>query len=146
MLQSRPTFTAQGVFGAAHDKEAGRICIQDKPASSKTYRMSAVAPGAKRSCCAQTGGKRLEGHLGRSVASSTSLKCVHAMTFGEGDMLAKRRSVAHSRPTPSAVSVPLPNSSMMHSDLPQSQRWSLINDLLMGVLECLCGTAEASDC
>jgi len=48
----------------------------------------------------------------------TSLKCVHAMTLGADDMSANRRSVAHSRPTPSGVSVPFPNSSMMHSDLP----------------------------
>ena len=48
----------------------------------------------------------------------TSLKCVHAMTLGAGDMSAKRRSVAHSKPTPSAVKVPFPNSSMMHRDLP----------------------------
>jgi hypothetical protein len=75
--------------------------------------------------------------LGRSVSSSTSLKCVHAMAFGEGDMAAKRRNVAHSRPTPSAVNVPLPNSSMIHSDLPQQNSYSLGYLLLMTASECL---------
>jgi hypothetical protein len=47
-----------------------------------------------------------------------SLKCVQAMTLGgSGRRSARCCSAAHSRPTPSEASVPLPNSSMMHRDL-----------------------------
>ena len=42
---------------------------------------------------------------------------MQAMSLQEGCCAAKWRSAAHSRPTPSAHSVPFPNSSMMHSDL-----------------------------
>lgn len=52
------------------------------------------------------------------------LKCVHSTTRGGRGSAAKWRSVAHSRPTPSAASVPLPNSSMMQRDLHFQQRES----------------------
>ena len=48
---------------------------------------------------------------------STSLKWVQATTLGGSGRSAKALRVAHSSPTPSAVSVPLPNSSMMQRDL-----------------------------
>ena len=56
-------------------------------------------------------------HLARFCSSRTSLKWVLAMSLQEGCCAAKWRSAAHSRPTPSAHSVPFPNSSMMHNDL-----------------------------
>lgn len=58
-----------------------------------------------------------QAHLGRKPLSRTSLKCVQATTLGGAAAVAKRCRMAQSRPTPSQVSVPLPNSSMMHSDL-----------------------------
>ncbi len=47
----------------------------------------------------------------------TSLRWVHATTRGGCADVAKWPSTAHSRPTPSPVSVPLPNSSMIQRDL-----------------------------
>ena len=56
-------------------------------------------------------------HLVRKELSRTSLKWVQATIFGGEEAVAKLCSVAQSRPTPSQVSVPLPNSSIIHSDL-----------------------------
>jgi hypothetical protein len=46
-----------------------------------------------------------------------SLKWVHAITFGEGPPRAKLSKLADSKPMPSLVNVPLPNSSIRHRDL-----------------------------
>ena len=76
---------------------------------------------------------KVDMRLGSRLASMTSLKCVQAMTLGAGDMPANRRSVAHSRPTPSLVSVPFPNSSMTHSDLRKhGATWSHESDTKLG--------------
>ena len=56
---------------------------------------------------------------------SSSLKWVAVTTLGGSAAVASWCSAAARRPTPSDVRVPLPNSSMMHSDL---QRCSCIHD------------------
>lgn len=56
-------------------------------------------------------------YLGRYDTFSTSLKCVTATTLGGSGACDSWCSAAASNPMPSTVRVPLPNSSMMHSDL-----------------------------
>lgn len=58
-----------------------------------------------------------DSHLRRKVSWRSSLKWVHAMTFGGSLRPENSCSVALSKPMPSAASVPFPNSSIMHSDL-----------------------------
>jgi hypothetical protein len=60
---------------------------------------------------------KVQPYLGKIWGFNNSLKCVHAMTFGEGLDLAKCLNVAEDRPTPSLAIVPFPNSSSRQRDL-----------------------------
>ncbi len=55
-----------------------------------------------------------DAYLGSTFVSISSVKCVHATTLGVPCLRVQNSlSKAASSPTPSAASVPLPNSSMM---------------------------------
>ena len=78
--------------------------------------------------------RQLQGAVESKSREGTSLKWVLRMILGQHGCEAKCRRVAHSSPMPSALRVPLPNSSMMHRDLRKQKAGTLDNKLHLPLL------------